>query len=169
LRLACGASTIPGMNNLTPTTQIEPIIQTRDEAAVQAVLGGSITVRLRAEQTDGRLGLVEQVIPGGYPGPAMHVHPDFDETFYVIEGNLGFRVGDHAFEAGPGTVAFMPRGTPHTFANPGQESARSLVLATPGGFERYFEELIELVRGTGGLPPEHELRELGVAHGSIPA
>jgi hypothetical protein len=62
----------------------------------------------------------------------------------------------------------MPRGTPHTFANPGQEAARSLVLATPGGFESYFEALIELVRRTGGLPPEHELRDLGIAHGSLP-
>ncbi|HET6865600.1 MAG TPA: cupin domain-containing protein [Solirubrobacteraceae bacterium] len=157
------------MSNLNPTTYTEPVVQTLEQAATQAVLGGAITVRLRAEQTDGQLGLVEQVVPGGYPGPAMHVHPDFDETFYVIEGKLGFRVGDHAYEAGPGTVAFMPRGTPHTFANPGPEPARSLVLATPGGFEAYFEELIELVRRTGGLPPERELRDLGIAHGSLPA
>jgi quercetin dioxygenase-like cupin family protein len=160
---------MPAMSHLNPTTYIEPVTQTREEVTTQAVLGGAITVRLRAEQTGGQLGLVEQVVPAGYPGPAMHVHPDFDETFYVIEGKLGFRVGDRAFEAGPGTVAFIPRGTPHTFANPDREAARSLVLATPGGFERYFEELIELIRRTGGLPPEHELRDLGIAHGSLPA
>jgi quercetin dioxygenase-like cupin family protein len=97
------------------------------------------------------------------------VHPDFDEIFYVIEGKLGFRVGDHAYEAGPGTVAFMPRGTPHTFANPGQMPARSLVVVTPGGFEAYFEALIELLWQTGGIPPEPELRELGIAYGSLPA
>jgi hypothetical protein len=39
---------------------------------------------------------------------------------------------------------------------------------TPGGFERYFEELIDLIDETGGIPPEHELRDLGIAHGSIP-
>jgi mannose-6-phosphate isomerase-like protein (cupin superfamily) len=160
---------MPDMSNLNPTTYAEPVIQTREEATMQSVLGGSITVRLRAEQTDGQLGLVEQVVPGGYPGPAMHVHPDFDETFYVVEGRLGFRIGDRAYEAGSGTVTFVPRGTPHTFANPGREPARSLVLATPGGFEAYFEALIELVRRTGGLPPEDELRELGIAHGSLPA
>jgi mannose-6-phosphate isomerase-like protein (cupin superfamily) len=157
------------MSNLNTTTYTAPVIQTLEEAATQAVLGGAITVRLRAEQTDGQLGLVEQVVPGGYPGPAMHVHPDFDETFYVIEGRLGFRVGDHAYEAGAGTVAFIPRGTPHTFANPGPESARSLVLVTPGGFESYFEALIELISMTGGLPPEHELRDLGIAYRSLPA
>jgi mannose-6-phosphate isomerase-like protein (cupin superfamily) len=160
---------MPAMSNLNPTTYSEPVVQTREEATIQSVLGGSITVRLRAEQTDGQLGLVEQVVPGGYPGPAMHVHPDFDETFYVIEGSLGFRIGDRAHEAGPGTVAFVPRGTPHTFANTSEQPARSLVLVTPGGFERYFEELIALIERTGGIPPEEELRELGIAYGSIPA
>lgn len=156
------------MTNLN-ATHIDPVVQTVDEVATQAVLGGSITVRVRAEQTDGRLGLVEQVVPGGYPGPAMHVHPDFDETFYVPEGTLAFRVGDRAYEAAAGTVAFVPHGTPHTFANAGEEPSRSLVLVTPGGFESYFEELIALIARTGGLPPEDELRELGIAHGSIPA
>jgi mannose-6-phosphate isomerase-like protein (cupin superfamily) len=156
------------MSNLK-TTQTEPVVQPHHASTTQAVLGGSIAVRLRREQTDGRLGLVEQVVPGGYPGPALHVHPDFDETFYVIEGTLAFRIGDRAHEAGPGTIAFVPRGTPHTFANTGQEPARSLVLVTPGGFERYFEELIDLIARTGGLPPEDDLRELGIAHGSIPA
>jgi mannose-6-phosphate isomerase-like protein (cupin superfamily) len=160
---------MPAMSNFNPITHSEPVVQALDEATTQAVLGGSIAVRLRAEQTDGRLGLVEQVVPGGYPGPALHVHPDFDEIFYVIEGKLGFRVGDHAYEAGPGSVAFVPRGTPHTFANPGQKPARSLVLVTPGGFERYFEGLVELIWRTGGVPPEHDLRDLGIAHGSLPA
>jgi mannose-6-phosphate isomerase-like protein (cupin superfamily) len=146
--------TMPAMNNINPTTFTEPVVQTLEQAATQAVLGGSITVRLRAEQTDGQLGLIEQVVPGGFPGPALHVHPDFDEIFYVI---------------GPGTVAFVPRGTPHTFANPGPEPARSLVAVTPGGFEAYFGALIELISTTGGLPPEPELRDLGIAYGSRPA
>ena len=156
------------MSNLNTTTLTEPIIQTVHEAGTQAVLGGSITVRLRSEETDGQLGLVEQVVPGGYPGPALHMHPDFDELFYVMEGTLGFRIGDRAHQAGPGTVAFVPRGTPHTFANTTPAPARSLVLVTPGGFERYFEALIGLIARAGGLPPEEELRELGIAHGSVP-
>jgi mannose-6-phosphate isomerase-like protein (cupin superfamily) len=157
------------MTNLTAITNIRPVVQPADEATTRTVLGGSITVRLRREDTGAALGLIEQVVPGGYPGPALHVHPEFDETFYVVDGMLAFRVGDHAYEAGPGTVVFVPRGTPHTFANPGETPARSFVLVTPGGFERYFEALIDLVSETGGIPPEQELRDLGVAHGSIPA
>jgi len=160
---------MPTMNYSSETTHIHPVVQPPEEADSQEVLGGSITVRLRSEETGGWLGMVEQVVPGGYPGPALHVHPDFDETFIVLEGALAFRVGDHAYEAGPGTVAFMPRGTPHTFANASADRARSFVLVTPGGFERYFEALIDLIRETGGIPPEDELRNLGAAHGSHPA
>src|SRR5437588_2809160 len=149
---------MPAGSNLNPITYHEPTVETIDEAASPSARGGSFRIRLRSEQTDGRLGLVEQVVPGGDPGPALHVHPDFDETFYVIEGTLGFRIGDRAREAGPGTVAFVPRGTPHTFANPGRLPARILVVLTPGGFERYFEGLSDLITRTGGLPPEAELR-----------
>src|SRR5262249_5618625 len=156
---------MPAMSNLN-ATHIRPVVQSFDEATTQAVPGGSITVRLRAEQTDGRMGLVEQVVPGGYPGPAMHVHPDFDETFFVVEGTLAFRVGDHAYEASAGTVAFVPRGTPHTFANASEEPSRSLVLVTPGGFESYFEELIALIEQTGGLPPQPEPRAPRIPHRS---
>ena len=159
---------MPAMSNLNPT-QTQPVVQSLHEAATQEILGGSITVRLHSEETEGQLGLIEQIVPGGYPGPPTHVHPDFDETFYVIEGTLGFRIGDRAHEAGPGTIAFVPRGTPHTFANASAKPARSLVLVTPGGFERYFEELIALIARTGGIPPEEELRDLGIAFGSIPA
>jgi oxalate decarboxylase/phosphoglucose isomerase-like protein (cupin superfamily) len=86
----------------------------------------------------------------------------------VIEGELAFRIGDHAMTAGPGTLAFVPRGTPHTFANPTIEPVRTLVWFTPAGFERYFEALIEAAARTGGIPSEAELTELGIAHGSIP-
>jgi mannose-6-phosphate isomerase-like protein (cupin superfamily) len=159
---------MPAMTDLH-TTQPQPVVEPAEQAATQAVLGGSIAVRLRGEQTDGRLGLIEQVIPGGYPGPPLHLHPDFDEIFYVIDGTLAFRLGDQAHDAGPGTVVFVPRGTPHTFANTTSAPARSLVLCTPAGFEQYFEALIDLIERTGGLPPEQDLRELGMAHGSIPA
>ena len=160
---------MPGMTNPTAPTETRAVIQPADDATTRAVLGGSITVRLRGEDTGARLGMIEQVVPGGYPGPGLHVHPEFDETFYVVDGTLAFRVGDRAYEAGPGTVAFVPRGTPHTFANASEEPARSFVLVTPGGFERYFEVLIDLISETGGIPPEQELRDLGIAHGSMPA
>lgn len=145
-----------------------PIVERAEQANTHHILGGSLAVRLRQEQTDGSLGLVEQKIPAGYPGPAMHVHPDFDETFYVIDGEIALRVGEDPFVAPGGSVAFVPRGTPHTFANPGTAPARLLVLVTPAGFEAYFEALAEALSTAGALPEPSELVALGIAHGSVP-
>lgn len=155
------------MNAITHTPT-HAHIQALDSAPGGALLGGSIHIRARSEDTDGRFGLIEQVVPAGFPGPALHVHPDFEETFYVIDGEIAFRVGDEAHDAGPGTVAVIPPNTPHTFANPSNQTARMLVLVTPGGFERYFEALITAVRDAGGFPPPEELAALGMAHGSVP-
>lgn len=99
----------------------------------------------------------------------MHIHPAFDETFYVLDGTLAFRLGDNTRDVSSGTVAFVPRGTAHTFANPGDQPARILVLVTPGGFERYFEELIASINAGDGVPAAEELAALRIAHGSLPA
>jgi quercetin dioxygenase-like cupin family protein len=157
---------MPLMNTSTHTTHAH--IQSLDTATGDSLLGASIHIRVRSEDTGGGFGLVEQVVPAGFPGPVLHVHPDFEETFYVLEGEIAVRVGDEAHEAGPGTVAVVPRGTPHTFANPSDRPARMLVLVTPGGFERYFEALIETVRDAGSFPPAEELAALGIAYGSVP-
>jgi quercetin dioxygenase-like cupin family protein len=95
------------------------------------------TVLLRSEDTAGRLGVVVNTVPAGWAGPPLH-HHDFDETFYVLDGELTFQLGDERRRAGPGALAFAPRGSTHTLANHGASEARYLLLITPGGFERYF-------------------------------
>ena len=76
-------------------------------------------------------------------GPPLHVHSREDEALYVLEGQIRFRHGEDEFVAGPGTWVWGPRGVPHAFRVE-SESARALVIVTPGGFERMFEE--------GGVP-----------------
>ena len=53
----------------------------------------------------------------------------------------------------PGDLIFKPRGQWHTFWNAGDRPARLLEIISPAGFERYFEELIELLGGTGPSDP----------------
>jgi mannose-6-phosphate isomerase-like protein (cupin superfamily) len=61
-----------------------------------------------------------------------HVHYQDDEAWYVLEGALRFRFGDHAFEAGPGDVVLAPKGTVHAYGNARRgERVRYLVVMTP--------------------------------------
>jgi mannose-6-phosphate isomerase-like protein (cupin superfamily) len=109
------------------------------------------TVLLRSADTRSELSVVEGAVPPHWPGPPLHHHA-FDETFYVIEGELTFQVRDEIVTAGPGTLMFAERNVPHTFANLGEEPARYLLVLTPGGFERYFDRLSAEAEGTE--PPE---------------
>jgi mannose-6-phosphate isomerase-like protein (cupin superfamily) len=90
-------------------------------------------------------------MPPGAPGPPLHVH-DFDEAFYVLEGEVTFQVGEELATAGAGELAFAPGGTPHTLANRSGQPARFLVVCTPAGFEREFAR--RAARRAGTEPPE---------------
>jgi mannose-6-phosphate isomerase-like protein (cupin superfamily) len=79
-------------------------------------------------------------MPAGAKGPPLHIH-DFDESFYVLDGELTFQLGDEVFTGHAGEVAFAPRGAHHTFANHSGADARTLIVCTPAGFERYFARI----------------------------
>jgi mannose-6-phosphate isomerase-like protein (cupin superfamily) len=64
----------------------------------------------------------------------LHVHHSDDEAWYVLEGRLRVQIGDKEMEAGAGAAVMVPRGTPHTYWNPGPEPVRYLLLMTPNIF-----------------------------------
>ena len=119
-------------------------------AGVQAV-----SVLVGGEQTGGGLGLVDETLSPEFDGPPLHVHPTFDELFYVLEGELTFQVGDELRTAAAGEWLMASRGTPHTFANHGDQTARTLIAVTPAGFERYF--WLVQAELTGADPPPEAL------------
>jgi quercetin dioxygenase-like cupin family protein len=98
------------------------------------------TVALRSEQSGGALSVTDITLPARWDGPPLH-HHEFDEAFYVLDGEITFQVRDELFAAGPGALAFAPGGVPHTLATLGDAPARYLLLCTPAGFEAYFGRL----------------------------
>lgn len=70
-----------------------------------------------------------------FEGVDPHTHADHLDAFYVLEGQVEFRVGDEPQVAGPGTFVAAPPGSVHGFRNAGPEPIRLLNLhAPPGGF-----------------------------------
>jgi quercetin dioxygenase-like cupin family protein len=98
------------------------------------------TVLLRSEESAGVISIVELSSGPGFAGPPLH-HHDFDETFYVLEGELTFQLGDERLIRRAGELAFAPRNVAHTYANHSDAPARVLLLCTPAGFERYFARM----------------------------
>jgi quercetin dioxygenase-like cupin family protein len=121
-------------------------------------------VLLRSEESGGHVSVIENVLPPHFSGPHLHTH-DFDEAFYVLEGELVFQVEDELVTKGPGEFAFAPRGVPHTLANHGGGPARYVLVCTPAGFERYFGRLAAEFEGVEppawALQPVPEVTRVG--------
>jgi quercetin dioxygenase-like cupin family protein len=78
-------------------------------------------------------------------GPPPHIHSREDESFFVLEGEIEFQVGDEEITARPGTFIQGPRGIAHSFKNNTQRPARILGFVTPAGFENFFKEFAQPV------------------------
>jgi mannose-6-phosphate isomerase-like protein (cupin superfamily) len=109
-------------------------------------------VLLRSEESGAALSQIRVTVPGAWAGPPLH-HHDFDETFYVLEGELTLQLDERVTTVGPGQCAFAARGRHHTLANLGTVRARYLLTCTPAGFERYFDRLQAELTGRPA-PPE---------------
>jgi mannose-6-phosphate isomerase-like protein (cupin superfamily) len=95
--------------------------------------------------TDDNFVMAEWRDPGGPPGPPrliapLHVHHRDDEAWYVLEGTLRVKVGKDEIEALAGSAVFVPRGTPHTYWNPGPGPVRYLLVMTSNIF-RLIQEI----------------------------
>jgi len=103
--------------------------------------GYLLTVLASGEETGGRFSLVEEVGRKGVSAdPPLHMQTREEESFYVIEGEVTFYVGDDVIHATAGSYVQMPRGVPHRFSLE-SEHVRMLNLCSPAGFEGFFHAL----------------------------
>jgi quercetin dioxygenase-like cupin family protein len=114
-----------------------------------------INVLLRSEQSGEQIAVMDNTVSAGFPGPPLHHHA-FDETFYVLDGELIFQLGEELFTRRAGELAFAPRNVAHTYANHSEAPARALLVCTPAGFERYFARMA--AERDGVEPPDWALQ-----------
>jgi mannose-6-phosphate isomerase-like protein (cupin superfamily) len=104
--------------------------------------------------TGHRLGIGEITVAPHSSGPPQHRHARHDEGFYVVSGTARFTIGTAVYDVPAGTLAMIPPGAPHTFANPGDEPLVLLNTFTPDLYVQYFRDLRELADpDTGGALP----------------
>ena len=116
--------------------------------------GDHYTFLVTGEESGGAYFAMEALVPPG-GGPPPHIHRREDETFYLLEGEIQFRLGDETITAGPGDFVNVPRGTVHNFRNAGSETARMVLTFTPAGMERFFEETLEAAPNAAEGAPDN--------------
>ena len=89
-----------------------------------------------ASDTGGVLSVWESLMPRG-SSPPLHVHRREDEAFYVLEGEMTFRIGDDQVVAPAGTFVWGPRDIPHQY-RVDTFVARLLTWFIPAGGEELF-------------------------------
>jgi len=97
-----------------------------------------VQILLEKDGTEGDMGMFT-VRFAGPGGPPRHVHDDAGEALYVLEGEAEFLKDGDRIRVKQGEVAFVPKGTDHTFKLVGENGGKLLVIVTPGGFEGFFE------------------------------
>ena len=132
------------------------------------LVGDLIEVKLASEDTGGAYSMVEETSPP-QGGPPPHIHHDVDETLYVAEGEVEVLLGGGITRARAGSLAYVPKGTLHTFKNIGTSPSRVVAIISPGGFEKFFLEAGEpATEGSSapeGEPEVERIVEIGQKYG----
>ena len=117
--------------------------------------------KVTSKETQGKYTAQEVVVQPG-KGPPRHRHTREDEAFYVLEGQYEFRVGEQVIPASVGSFLFAPRGIPHTYKNVGATPSRHITIISPGGLEKFFEELAALGKELPTSDPGYKSRYLAL-------
>ncbi len=95
------------------------------------------TVKLTAEDTDGRYSLLDETWMPGMSAPP-HLHEWHAEVFYIKEGQVEWKVGGETQTLGPGDLLYIPPNTVHSTKVVGDKPLKVVFLFNPGGYEYYW-------------------------------
>ncbi|ADB18183.1 Cupin 2 conserved barrel domain protein [Pirellula staleyi DSM 6068] len=127
-------------------------VRTTDEGKTFAIVGDIYRFLVTGDETGGAYAMWEAVVgPGG--GPPPHIHSREEESFYILEGEITFTIGDQTVVATPGMFANVSRGTAHSFRNQTEKPARMIISVAPAGLEKMFISIGTPCLITDPVPP----------------
>lgn len=110
---------------------------------------GTYTILLSGAQTGGAYTLIDMLVPSGGPPPHRH---DYEEMFFMLEGELDVSFRDEQHRIGPGQAINIPANAPHGFRVASATPARFLCLCLPAGQEAFFELVGEVLPTRTSIP-----------------
>ena len=144
----------------TPST---PRLVAPGEGTTVRLFGVRFDYKVDSADSGGSLAVLEVEIPAKTL-VKPHNHTREDEFSLILAGTVGVRVGDRVLRADAGASLVKPRGTPHAMWNADSTPARVVEILSPGGLERYFQELPPILAHEDGAGPK-EYYELAERYG----
>lgn len=130
-----------------------PITVGADDGQNLSVVGDTYRILISGKETDDAFSTMEfNIPPNGGPGP--HSHADFQESFYVVEGEVDVKSEAGSYTAKKGSFVTIPKGgIVHDFKNNTSQNAVILCTVVPAGLEEFFMEIGKPVPIGEFLPP----------------
>ena len=136
------------------------VIRSGEGKMINPLPGEQVLLKLDKSNTNNVMDF--WIATSGYKsGPPLHIHPNADELFYILEGSLLMQHGEELIEAFPGDLVYIPRGVPHTFANMSEQPARFINVFCPSGLSDF---LLEVADGMATQPEKTNVQEIAVQH-----
>jgi quercetin dioxygenase-like cupin family protein len=112
---------------------------------LQSGPGRDLIFKVTGEDTGGAFDyFIVEVVPKG--GPPLHVHHKQEETIHVLKGKFKVRIGEDLFYLEEGGFAYLPSQVPHTFLNLTDQPGELIVVYTPGGGHKFYQEFGPIAR-----------------------
>jgi quercetin dioxygenase-like cupin family protein len=103
--------------------------------------GGTFTWKVTGAESGGAFILFEDTLEQGKVTP-LHIHPEADETFYLLDGEILVHIDGEETRIGAGGVAVFPRRVPHAFMVT-SPTARMLAFQNPAAGEAFYRHASE--------------------------
>jgi quercetin dioxygenase-like cupin family protein len=116
------------------------------QGEVLQIKGGSITLKITSSISNDQFGVYEIYLEPGVVGAQLHYHRYMDETFIVNDGTLTVQHGAAEATAERGSVIYVPRFTPHGFANKSDQPVTVTLIFNPAQKrEGFFYGLMQIL------------------------
>lgn len=90
--------------------------------------GCECLVKVENADAAGGYSVIEVGLPPDPPSTLMHAHYEFDESYFILEGDVLADVGGERSRVQRGAMITVPAGVPHTVSAAGRRPARCLCI-----------------------------------------
>jgi quercetin dioxygenase-like cupin family protein len=138
----------------------KPLVVTpKDYAKPLNIVGEQLTILASGQQTHGYEIFLQRGPEGAGPPPHSH---DWDESFYVVKGEIDFGIGAEQMTAQPGTLVHLPAGTTHWFRFR-KGGGEMVSMTSREGASHFFTDVDREVAPVN--PPLDKLAAVAARHG----